>query len=154
MRESEKIFEEIFKKELEPILLDLGFSRYILPKGWIQPSFLFKHNTNNIWFGCSWDWRDFYFDAELGTLYGFKDVLPRVIVCGFVFLKKSNTKYTSEYITEQINDAKDRIIDLANINFEKYYRYIKSAQSEKIHKLRNYIEKEISSEEELPFIHK
>lgn len=28
MRESEKIFEDTFKKELEPTLIQLGFSRY------------------------------------------------------------------------------------------------------------------------------
>ncbi|UWG96261.1 hypothetical protein LPY66_15325 [Dehalobacter sp. DCM] len=153
MRESEKIFEDIFKKELEPTLLELGFSRYCLPKGWIQPSFLFNNNTHNIWFGCSWDWRDFYFEAELGSLYRFKDVLPRIIVCGFVLEKKSQTKYTSEYITDQINNAKRRIIDLANKNFEKYYEFILIAQSKKIQRLKMYIEKEISSKEELPFAH-
>lgn len=153
MRKSEKIFEDIFTKELEPTLSELGFSRFILPKGWIQPSSLFKHDTNNIWFGCSWDWRDFYFEAELGSLYRFKDVLPRVIICGFCFEKKCKTKYTSEYITEQIINAKNRIADLASNNFGKYFEFISNAQSEKIHRLRMYIEKEILSEEELPFIH-
>lgn len=152
MIESEKIFEDIFKKELEPTLLELGFSRFSLPKGWIQPSFLFKHNTNNIWIGCSWDWRDFYFEAELGGLYKIKDVLPRVIVCGFVFEKKCKTKYTSEYITEQIINAKNLITDLANKNFEKYYKYFSDVQSEKKHRLRTYIEKEILLEDELPFM--
>jgi hypothetical protein len=153
MRESEKVFLDIFKEELEPTLLELGFSRYSLTKGWIQPSFLFKHNTNNIWFGCSWDWRDFYFKAELGGLYMFKDVLPRVIVCGFVFEKNYKTKNTSEYIAEQIIFAKNRIVDLSNKNFEKYYKFISDAQSEKIQRLKMYIEKEILSDEELPFMH-
>ena len=153
MRESEKIFEDIFKRELEQTLLELGLTRYSLPKGWIQPSFLYKHDNNNIWFGCSWDWREFYFEAELGSLYKFKDVLSRVIVCGFVFEKKCKTKYTSEYITEQIVYTKNRIVDLSNKNFEKYYKFISDAQSEKIHRLKGYIEKEILLEEELPFIH-
>ena len=152
MRESEKIFEDIFKKELEPILLELGFSRYSLPKGWIQPSFLFKHNDSNIWFGCSWDWREFYFEAELGGLYRFKDVLPRVIICGFVFEKKCKTKYNSEYITEQIINAKNRITDLADKNFENYYKYISDAQIGKVNRLKMYIEEEILLKEELPFI--
>jgi hypothetical protein len=153
MRESEKIFEDIFKIELEPTLLDLSFSRYSLPKGWIQPSFLYKHNTKSIWLGCSWDWRDFYFEAELGGLYKFKDVLPRVIVGGFAVEKKFKTKSTSEYIYEQIINTKNRLEDLANKNFEKYYKYISDAQSEKIHRLRMYIEDEILLEEELPFMH-
>lgn len=153
MRESEKVFKDIFKKEIEPTLLELGFSIYSLPKGWIQPSFLFKLNTNNIWFGCSWDWRDFCFEAELGGLYRFKDVLPRVIVCGFLFEKNCKTKYTSKYIDEQIIYAKSRIVDLANNNFEKYYKFISDAQSEKIQRLKMYIEKEILFEEELPFLH-
>ena len=152
MRESEKIFEDIFKKELELILLEFGFSRYRLPKGWIQPTFLYKHNSNNIWFGCSWDWRDFYFEAELGGLYRFKDVLPRVIICGFAFEKQCKTKYTSEYITEQIINAKNRITDLAKKDFENYFKYINDAQSEKVNRLRTYIEKEIMLAEELPFI--
>ncbi len=152
MRGSEKIFDNIFKKELEPTLLETGFSKYSLPKGWIQPLFLFKHNTNNIWFGCSWDWRDFYFEAELGGLFMFKDVLPRVIICGFALEKRCKIQNTSEYIAEQIIHAKNKFLDLSNKNFDKYFEFINSAQSKKVQRLRMYIEKEISSDEELPFI--
>jgi len=153
MSESEKIFEDIFKIELEPTLLELGFSRYNLPKGWMQPSFLLKHNSKNIWFGCSWDWRDFDFEADLGNLYKFKDVMPRVIICGFAFERKCSTEYTThEYIKEQIINTKSRIIDLANKDFEKYYKFISDAQNEKKHRLNFYIQKEIILVEELPFI--
>jgi len=136
------VFEEIFKEELVPTLLNLGFSRFFLTEGWIQPIFLFKHNTKNIWFGSSWDWRDSYFEAELGSLYIFKDVLPRVIVCGFGFEKKCKTKNNAEYITEQLINVRD--------TRQLIWIQLLTLKSRKILRDRKYFSKE--KEEAIQFI--
>jgi len=143
MRESEKIFNTTFRKEIEPLLMEMSFSRYSLPKGWIQPSYLFKNTDKNIWYGCSWDWRDFYFEAELGGLFGFKDVLPRVIVCGFSLVHNEKPNYNSNNIAEQFMNVKNKLKALTENDFERYYIDIYNVQKERAQKLKGYLENEI-----------
>jgi len=152
MQKSEIVFEHTFKKELEPLLLDLGFSRLSLPQGWIQPEFLYKHNTRNLWVGCSWDWRDFYFDAELGRLHKMRDVLPRVIVCGFSLIHHLELASAPQSIEEQFINVKDRFATLTNNNYENYNKAIDDAYSAETLRLKDYLEEEIKSESKLPFI--
>lgn len=64
---------------LEPKLKALGFHRVVL-NGCIHPEVLF--NRGRLWFGSSWDSRDRYLELELGHLFWFKDVMPRVVVLG------------------------------------------------------------------------
>src|SRR6185295_393553 len=66
------------ERVLEPKLLQIGFERVIIDDGWISPEYLFE--KNGIWFGCSWDPRDWYLDIALGKLFRFEDFAPRAIV--------------------------------------------------------------------------
>lgn len=72
-------FEEQFNIIVHPIIDNLGGKRLILKKGWMQPHFIYKF-PNNVWFDCSYDWRDRYFQADLGRLFLFRDVMPRAVV--------------------------------------------------------------------------
>lgn len=85
MKKSEEIFESEIKQVILPKLSALGFDRIILKDNWIYPKFLFEHN--DIWFGASWDWKDNYLEIDLGRLFFFKDVLPRVIIIGTIGLQ-------------------------------------------------------------------
>ena len=76
------IFEQEVKRILQPILFSLGFERIKIKENWIYPTFLYEHN--NMWFGTSWDWRDNYLEIDLGRLFFFKDVLPKVIIIGTI----------------------------------------------------------------------
>jgi len=152
MQGSEIVFQDTFKKELEPLFLDLGFSILSLPEGWIQPTFLYKHHARNIWFGCSWDWRDFYFEADLGRLYKFRDVLPRVVVCGLSLVHNLESASTSQYIAEQFVNVKNRLLALTNSNFEIYNIEITEAHNTETQRLKSFLEDEITSEADLPFI--
>ena len=79
---SDEIFEKEVKQILQPKLFSLGFERIKIKDHWMSPAFLYEHN--DIWFGTSWDWRDTYLEIDLGRLFFFKDVLPRVIIIGTI----------------------------------------------------------------------
>lgn len=79
MKESRLEFGDEMGIALEPKLKALGFHRVVL-KGCIHPEVLF--NRGRLWFGSSWDYRDRHLELELGHLFWFKDVMPRVIVLG------------------------------------------------------------------------
>lgn len=68
-----------FDSLLRPKLIEKGFRRVEL-NGCIKNEELWQNGR--LWFGCSFDWRDRYFEANLGHLYWFRDVMPRVIVIG------------------------------------------------------------------------
>lgn len=68
-----------FNSILRPKLTEKGFRKVELD-GCIQNEELWQRGR--LWFGCSFDWRDRYFEADLGHLYWFRDVMPRVIVIG------------------------------------------------------------------------
>ena len=72
-------FQELIAGIVVPKLSALGFQEVLL-KHCMHPEVLF--NRDRIWFGASWDYRDQYLEIELGHLYWFKDVMPRVIVLG------------------------------------------------------------------------
>jgi hypothetical protein len=72
-----------------PVLEPHGFQRIKEPDGWITPGVLFE--SQNRWFGASWDWRDKYLEACLGRLFLFRDVLPRVIVRGPLSVAETST---------------------------------------------------------------
>ncbi len=76
------VFQKKVKQILQPKLFSLGFDRIEIKDHWIYPTFLYEHN--DIWFGTSWDWRDNYLEVDLGRLFFFKDVLPRVIIIGTI----------------------------------------------------------------------
>lgn len=72
-------FRADFDAILKPRLEAEGFQRIILD-GCINYEELWRNGR--LWFGASFDWRDRYFEADLGHLYWFRDVMPRVIVLG------------------------------------------------------------------------
>ncbi len=72
-------FDTSFESILSPTLSDLGFARIRL-KDCMHPEYLFRKST--MWFGLSWDYRDFYLAVSLGKLHWFSDVMPRVVVIG------------------------------------------------------------------------
>jgi len=79
---SDEVFKNEVKNNFQPKLFSLGFERIKIEENWIYPTFLYEHN--DIWFGTSWDWRDNYIEIDLGRLFFFKDVLPRVIIIGTI----------------------------------------------------------------------
>jgi len=72
-------FQKELDRTLRPKLETLGFREVVL-KDCMQPEFLF--NKDRLWFGASFDYRDQYLETDLGRLFWFKDVMPRVIVLG------------------------------------------------------------------------
>lgn len=150
MISSEKIFEIIFYKVTEPFLTDLDFVKVNLPKGWMQPTFLYKHKKENVWFGCSWDWRDFYFDADLGELFCIKDVMPRVIVIGNnldLTVKDTNLENLLTFKFEHVNQ---HIEQLVSHDFAKYYDS-SEVRNKRVNKLRDLIIKQVGSLDDLAF---
>jgi hypothetical protein len=80
---SSSVMQSKIKKEfdqiLKPVLDKHGFCRVEL-KSCIHEEQLWRNGR--LWFGVSLDWRDQYFEAYLGHLYWFRDVIPRVIILG------------------------------------------------------------------------
>jgi len=154
MQMSDIIFLSAFKTDVEPLLSKLGFIRYSLPKGWIQPTFLYKYFDDSIWFESSWDWKDNYIEAEIGGLFPLQDVLPRVIVCGFQLINQPTPNHsstsTSNFIHENLRNVKKELSALADHNFDKYYRDLATAQTEKKRRLEKYLGNEIITETEIP----
>lgn len=74
------LFERTFEQTVAPVLFGLGFREVRPPHDWIAPTKLFE--SENRWFGASWDPRELYLDVALGQLFRFRDVLPRAIVRG------------------------------------------------------------------------
>ena len=97
-------FHKLIDKELKPTLNVLGFKEVVL-NGCISPEVLY-HN-GKIWFGASWDYRDMYLDVNLGHLYWFKDVMPRVIILGDY--ASYNSKISS-YPTNGLDDLKNIVL--------------------------------------------
>lgn len=72
-------FHKLIDLELKPKLIELGFAEINLD-ACISPEVLYKNGR--LWFGASWDYRDLYLEVDLGHLYWFEDVMPRVIILG------------------------------------------------------------------------
>jgi hypothetical protein len=64
---------------LKPWLASVGFEQFRL-EGCISYAVLFRRER--LWFGASWDARELSLDLELGHLYWFRDVMPRVTILG------------------------------------------------------------------------
>jgi len=88
----------------------------------------------------------------MGGLYRFKDILPRVIVCGYSLEKNLKPVCTSEHISEQLDNVKSLVITLSKNNFEEYFTAISDVKNKKTQKLKMYLENEILLDTELPFI--
>jgi hypothetical protein len=116
-----------FQKEmdvtLKPKLVRLGFQEIVL-KDCIHPEVLF--NNGRLWFGASWDYRDQYLEVDLGHLYWFKDVMPRVIVLGdygsYSSQVKSLQRDAPNYIrkvAEVVRDSIENAIETYNARYEE-----------------------------------
>ena len=125
---SDDVFEQEVKKILEPKLLSLGFERIKIKENWIYPTFLYEHD--NIWFGTSWDWRDNYLEIDLGRLFFFKDVLPRVIIIGTINIDEMLSseskqfegyeKYFQGIFTKVVEDLDERV-KLFDVQYPKAF---------------------------------
>lgn len=114
---SSEIFEKKVKQVLQPKLFLLGFERIRIKGDWFAPKFLYEHN--DIWLGASWDWRDHYLEIDMGRLFLFKDVLPRVIVIGTIAINDIQARelkaideyeiYFQEMFTRVNADLEERI---------------------------------------------
>ena len=104
-----------------PKLKDLGFKEVLL-KECMHPEILF--NRDRIWLGASWDYRDQYLEVELGHLYWFKDVMPRVIVLGeygsYVTEFKKLKSDDPDFLTKVAKTIRDSI-DCALRTYEARY---------------------------------
>lgn len=77
---TDDLFSETFHKMLEPVLAEHGFRRIVPPHDWMAPTQLFE--SQNRWFGASWDRRDRYLEVSLGRLFCYRDVMRRAIIQG------------------------------------------------------------------------
>ncbi|PIE89448.1 MAG: hypothetical protein CR997_10785 [Acidobacteria bacterium] len=68
-----------FGQIIEPTLIQHGFTQIKL-ESCIHEEQLWK--KGRLWFGLSCDLRDQYLEVNLGHLYWFRDVIPRVIILG------------------------------------------------------------------------
>lgn len=128
---SDEEFNILFESIVAPKLLLLEFEKIILPEGWISPEYLFE--KDGVWFGCSWDWRDHYLEIDLGHLFYFEDVMPRVIVqntfesylklLGIPLREPALDSYHHDYLThkfglvvefiDRVLEDLDRLYDMA-----------------------------------------
>ena len=119
-----KVFDKAFTEVLEPQLTRLHFVRTELDNC-MRPECLYQ--KDRLWFSVSWDWRDGYFDANLGRLFWFKDVMPRVVVIGDYSSYDREIKWDSIRSEADIPKAISRIADTlpsAMIKYETYYAEI------------------------------
>ncbi len=116
----------------------LGFHEVLL-KDCMRPEILF--NRGRIWFGASWDYRDQYLEVELGHLYWFKDVMPRVIVLGdygsyvseFKRLKQDEPLFLSK-VAETIRDTFDCALSTYEARYDDVLAQRKNPQNLKYRK--------------------
>ena len=117
MREAE--FRSLVEEVIRPVLEPHGFRLVAPPDGWITPDVLFE--SRNRWFGASWDWRDRYFDACLGRLFLFRDVLPRVIVRGPLSSAETNDREAdAAFVRNALLRIAHRLPDVLD-RFEELY---------------------------------
>jgi hypothetical protein len=116
----------------------LGFQEVLL-KDCMHPEILF--NRDRIWFGASWDYRDQYLEVELGHLYWFKDVMPRVIVLGdygsyvseLKKLKQDEPHFLSK-VAETIRDTFDSALRTYEARYDDVLAVRKNPQNLKYRK--------------------
>ena len=74
-------------------------------KSCMQPELLYRRGR--LWFGASYDVRDQYLELNLGHLYWFRDVMPRVIILGDIShygIKCPNDGVSNEQINKCLAD--------------------------------------------------
>lgn len=106
-----------------PVLEPHGFQRVKRPDGWMTPEILLE--SRNRWFGASWDWRDQYLDADLGRLFLFRDVMPRVIVRGPLSVGETNAgKDAADFVRTVLGRIASRLPEVLERFDELYPRSI------------------------------
>jgi hypothetical protein len=115
-----KIYDKTFSEVLEPELIKLGFKKVRLDHC-MRPEYLYQ--KNRLWFSTSWDWRDGYFDANLGRLFWFKDVMPRVVVIGDYSSYDREIKKDSIRSEGDIQKTLSRIAETLSSAMAKYEAY-------------------------------
>ena len=145
-----------FQKEIDTILRPkleaLGFQEVSL-KGCMHPEVLFS--KDRIWFGASWDYRDQYLEIELGHLFWFQDVMPRVIVLGdyntYCSQVKSLPPDTVNYLRKVAEMVRDTIEKALVIYNERYDEVLAERRDPKKLKYRaeffSHLGKEVSKGE-------
>lgn len=127
--EKQSEFQIEIDRFLRPKLESLGFTKVTL-KDCMRPEVLF--NNERLWFGASWDYRDLYLDVDLGHLYWFKDVMPRVMVLGgysnyssrINSVKTDSPKYLAQ-IAEILSDTIEGAIAIYNSRYDEILKSIK-----------------------------
>jgi hypothetical protein len=100
-----------FKQIIKPTLIKHGFVRIKL-NSCIHEEQLWRNGR--LWFGVSCDWKDLYFEASLGHLYWFRDVMPRVIILGDYSCYTSFDPYKLFK-----SDGLEKTLEAINQSFEK-----------------------------------
>ena len=167
MQQSKETFKKIFNEKLIKKLIGLGFKEVKIKDDWIHPAFLFE--KSGIWFGTSWDWRDMILEINLGKLYLFEDVMPRVIIRGsynvYLKIKGITTKEMRdfseledffEFKFNEVADTIDEVLENIETYLVKEQEYLIELNNDKKgrKRLRDYFShlgKEINKED-LPII--
>lgn len=125
-------YHKIIDEVLKPSLIELDFEEVNL-KDCMRPEVLYR--KNNLWFGTSWDWRDQYLELDLGHLYWFKDVMPRVIILGDYSAYCSEIKNTKEmdgnYLINVANTVASTIHNAISVYTERYDQILASQLEKK-----------------------
>jgi hypothetical protein len=126
-------FSTSFEEVLQPVLVDLGFVEVKL-KDCMRPEYLFRNGR--IWFSLSWDCRDQYFDASLGHLFWFRDVMPRVVVIGDFHHWDRTVRWNSirseadiQKIFAGIKEALPRAVDQLEIEYPRIFEDFRASRS-------------------------
>jgi hypothetical protein len=130
-------FHQALSRTLKPKLESFGFKEVVL-KDCIQPEFLF--NRDELWFGASFDYRDRYLSLELGRLYWFQDVMPRVIVLGdygdYCPAIKSISLDNEEAFTALASAIRDTLAEAIKIYNDRYDEILAARRNPKTLKYR------------------
>lgn len=155
-----KRFDSLFTQIITPKLIDCGFERCFIREGWMKPCYLYYCINSELYFSCSYDWRDNYIDCSIGDAYEFKDAMPRIVVLYhynifYKILLKENLKYKyfwngekamRKYL-EKISLSLECVIE----NYSSTVHINKEIHSEH-NRLKPHLIKKITKIEELPLI--
>ncbi len=118
-----KEFSENFNLLLKDKLTDLGFKAVKL-NSCISYEVLFRNGR--LWLGSSFDWRDQYLEIDLGHLYWFQDVMPRVIIigdyssyCGQIDPYKYAQKHGFQKALVALKDTIEKSIEIYKNHYDK-----------------------------------
>jgi hypothetical protein len=145
-----------FSAILAPTLIKNGFQRVQL-KGCIHYEELWRNDR--IWFGVSYDIRDQYLEINLGHLYWFRDVMPRVVILGhygsYVHFNP-DAKLSKEGLSKTLESVRDTFESSITVYRIRYNEILQA----KLHpKKAKYVKEyslalgqEVKEEELKPFI--